>query len=76
MHSFCSLLVRRHGPLLGALTTIEMIVVIVVVVVAAGLAISGMPLFGALEFITGSLYVAGRSVRAMRAAGVLASEAV
>ncbi|MEU0957834.1 hypothetical protein ABZ353_36755, partial [Streptomyces niveus] len=41
---------------------------VVVIVVAAVLAALGMPLFGALEFVAGTIYVAGRSVRAMRTA--------
>ncbi|MGW6506559.1 hypothetical protein [Streptomyces niveus] len=41
---------------------------VVVIVVAAVLTALGMPLFGALEFVAGTLYVAGRSVRAMRTA--------
>ncbi|MFH8476588.1 hypothetical protein [Streptomyces sp. NPDC018000] len=64
------------GPSQGALTTTELIVVIVVIVVAAGLAAFGIPVFGALEFIAGALYVACRSVKAMRAAEVPPLEAV
>ncbi|MFJ8856428.1 hypothetical protein [Streptomyces sp. NPDC102437] len=64
------------SPSQGALTTKELVLVIVVVVVAGALAALGMPVFGALEFITGALYVAVRSVRAMRAAGAPPLEAV
>ncbi|WP_431776181.1 hypothetical protein [Streptomyces cucumeris] len=53
-----------------------MLVVVVVVVVAAALAVSGMPVFGVLEFIAGSLYVACRSVKAVRTAEMPPSEAV
>lgn len=52
----------------GALTTTELVVVVVVVLVAALLAALGMPVLGALEFIAGALYVACRSVIALRAA--------
>ncbi len=65
-----------HSPSQGALTTTEMLVVVVVVVVAAALAVSGMPVFGVLEFIAGSLYVACRSVKAVRTAEMPPSEAV
>ncbi|MFF4668029.1 hypothetical protein [Streptomyces sp. NPDC001282] len=64
------------GPSQGALTTTELVVVVVVVVVAGVLAALGMPVFGALEFIVGSFCVAGRSVRAMRAADAPPLEAV
>ncbi|MFI5775303.1 hypothetical protein ACIA74_44345 [Streptomyces sp. NPDC051658] len=64
------------GPSQGALTTTELVVVVVVVVVAAGLAALRMPVFGALEFIAGALYVACRSVKAMRAVEVPPFEAV
>ncbi|MCL7382589.1 hypothetical protein [Streptomyces sp. 35G-GA-8] len=62
-------------PSQGALTTKELIVVVVAIVVAATLAALGMPLFGAIEFISGALYVAGRSVRAMRTAPPLTGTA-
>ncbi|MGW0960824.1 hypothetical protein ACWD4K_17725 [Streptomyces gelaticus] len=58
------------GPSQGALTTTELVVVVVVVVVAGALSALGMPVFGALEFIAGALYIAGRSIKAMRAAEV------
>ncbi|MFD3485004.1 hypothetical protein [Streptomyces sp. NPDC058665] len=62
-------------PSQGALTTTELIVVVVVIVVATVLAALGMPLFGAIEFIGGALYVAVRSVRAMRTAPPLTGTA-
>ncbi|WP_432012884.1 hypothetical protein [Streptomyces cucumeris] len=76
MRLFPSPLSPGHGLAQGALTTTEMMVVVVVVVVAAALAVSGMPVFGVLEFIAGSLYVACRSVKTVRTAAMSPSEAV
>ncbi|MEV8346447.1 hypothetical protein [Streptomyces niveus] len=68
MRLFPSPPIPDGDPSQGALTTKELVVVVVVIVVAAVLTALGMPLFGALEFVAGTLYVAGRSVRAMRTA--------
>lgn len=56
-------------PSQGALSTPEMVIVLVIIIVAAGLAVLGMPIWGAFEFITGALCVACRSIRAMRTSG-------
>lgn len=62
-------------PSQGPLTTKELIVVVVVIVVAGVLAAFGLPLFGAIEFIVGALYVATCAVRAMRTAPPLTGTA-
>lgn len=59
----------------GALTPGELLVVVVVVITAAVLAVYGLPTIGALEFIAGVLYVACRSVIALRTAVRRPSEA-
>ncbi|MFG2615916.1 MULTISPECIES: hypothetical protein [Streptomyces] len=51
-----------------------MTIIVVVIVVAGTLALTGLPMFGALEFITGALYVAVRSLKAMRTAAALPPE--
>lgn len=58
----------------GALTPGEAALIVVVIVVAGALALTGLPMFGALEFITGALYVAVRSLRTMRTAAALPPE--
>lgn len=54
-------------PAHQGLTAAEVRLVIVVVVVAAALAALGMPVTGALAFISGALGIAAHSVRALRA---------
>ncbi len=54
-------------PAHDGLTAAEVRLVIVVVVVAAGLAALGMPITGALAFVSGALGIAAHSVRALRA---------
>ncbi|MEU8525811.1 hypothetical protein AB0C77_09460 [Streptomyces sp. NPDC048629] len=58
-----------------ALTPGELLIVVVVVIAAAALAAYGLPTIGALEFIAGALYVACRSVIALRSASQRPSEA-
>ncbi|MFE2374406.1 hypothetical protein [Streptomyces sp. NPDC059398] len=71
MRSLSSSPAPGRGPSAGALTTTETVVVVVVLVVATVLAATGKPMPGALEFITGALYVSCRYVRAVRAAARL-----
>ncbi|KPC79685.1 MULTISPECIES: hypothetical protein [Streptomyces] len=69
-------LVFSPGPSPGALTPGEVIIILVVVLVAGALALAGLPMFGALEFIAGALYISVRSLKAMRMTAELPSEAV
>ncbi|WP_326763272.1 hypothetical protein OG978_47135 (plasmid) [Streptomyces sp. NBC_01591] len=60
----------------GALTPGEVVIILVVILVAGALALAGLPMFGALEFIAGALYVAVSSLRAMRTTTAPSPEAV
>ncbi|MFF8919229.1 hypothetical protein ACF08M_39575 [Streptomyces sp. NPDC015032] len=60
----------------GALTRGEVVVILVVILVAGALALAGLPMFGALEFIAGALYVAVSSLRTMRTTTAPSPEAV
>ncbi|MFE7329250.1 hypothetical protein ACFU8W_30545 [Streptomyces sp. NPDC057565] len=60
----------------GALTPGEVVIILVVILVAGALALAGLPMFGAVEFIAGALYVAVSSLRAMRTTTAPSLEAV
>ncbi|MFF1918737.1 hypothetical protein ACFVYE_46055 [Streptomyces sp. NPDC058239] len=60
----------------GALTPGEVITILVVILVAGALALAGLPMFGALEFIAGALYVAVSSLKAIRTTTAPSPEAV
>ncbi|WLQ45615.1 hypothetical protein P8A22_37955 (plasmid) [Streptomyces laculatispora] len=59
----------------GALTPGEVVIILVVILVAGALALAGLPMLGALEFIAGALYVAVSSLKTLRAATGPAPEA-
>ncbi|MFD4863265.1 hypothetical protein [Streptomyces atratus] len=60
----------------GALTPGEVVIILVVILVAGVLALAGLPMFGALEFIAGAVCVAVSSLRAMRTTTRPSPEAV
>ncbi|WPW26122.1 hypothetical protein P6B95_41975 [Streptomyces atratus] len=60
----------------GALTPGEVVIILVVILVAGVLALAGLPLFGAVEFIGGALWVAVSSLRVMRRTAGPSPEAV
>ncbi len=54
----------------------EIIIVIVVMTLAGVLAVAGLPMFGALEFLGGAVYLACLTVNGLRAPRSLTDEGI
>ena len=54
----------------------EIIVIVVVMTLAGVLAVAGLPMFGALEFLGGAVYLACLTVNGLRAPRTLTDEGI